>query len=221
MEVRAFVQARMSSTRFPGKVLAPLAGKPVIDHVVDRVAEVLPREAIVVATSTERSDDPLVHHLERRGVPVFRGPLDDVVSRFQGCLAAHPCAWFVRVCADSPLLDPGLLQAMLPLARGELDLVTNTFPRSFPKGLSLEVVRASTFARLDPAMLTPEQREHATRAYYDRPAAFSVLNVSAGRAGLAEQSVALDTLDDLRRLEGIVAAGGPAPLQAVIPGRLA
>lgn len=219
MEVRAFIQARMSSTRFPGKVLAPLVGTPVIDHVVDRVAQALPREALVVATSTERSDDPLAHHVERRGVGVFRGPLDDVVGRFQGCLEAHPCAWFVRVCADSPLLDPGLLRSMLPLARGDLDLVTNTFPRSFPKGLSLEVVRTSTFARLEPATLTPEQREHATRAYYDRPSAFRILNVSSGRPGLAEHSMALDTLDDLRRLEGLLAAGGLPPFHAAIAGR--
>src|SRR6185503_15435408 len=110
---RVFVQARMSSQRFPGKVLAPFRGEPIISHVVARAAAAVPRDAITVATSSERSDDPLVRYLEGEGVSVFRGPLDDVLGRFQACLSAHPCEWLFRVCADSPLLDHHVILRMM------------------------------------------------------------------------------------------------------------
>src|SRR5436190_24302869 len=99
--VRAFVQARMSSSRFPGKVLAPLHGQPLIRHVLERLAAVLPEQCIVVATSREASDDPLAAYLATLGVPVYRGELENVVGRFQRCLEAFPCEWLVRISADS------------------------------------------------------------------------------------------------------------------------
>ena len=105
-DVRFFVQARMSSTRFPGKVLAPLHGRPLKDHVLARVSQAVPLDMITVATSTDESDDPLVAYIAQSGVSVFRGALEEVVVRFQQCLDQFPCKWVARVCADSPLWDP-------------------------------------------------------------------------------------------------------------------
>ena len=104
-DLAVFVQARMSSRRFPGKVLAPFRGKPILDHVVDAARRGVPDVPVVVATSRETSDDPVAHHMAARGVACFRGELDDVVRRFTACLAEHPCAFVVRICADSPLVD--------------------------------------------------------------------------------------------------------------------
>ena len=100
-DFRVFVQARMSSVRFPGKVLAPFRGRPIIDHVLSRIAQAVPSDRTIVATSTEPSDDPLAAYLNGSGVSVFRGPLDDVLLRFQMCLEQFPCRWMVRVSADS------------------------------------------------------------------------------------------------------------------------
>lgn len=191
----------MSSRRFPGKVLAPFRGRAVIDHVIDQVAKAQPRHRIVVATSTELSDDPLAAYLRARGVSVFRGPLEDVFGRFQGCLTEHPCAWFFRVCADSPLLNPQLFALLSERRSTDVDLVTNVFPRSFPKGQSLELVNSTTFQALDPATLSSDQREHVTQVFYDDPARFRIANVSAEGADLSRTSVALDTLDDFFELE--------------------
>lgn len=206
MHLRAFVQARMSSSRFPGKVLAPLAGKPLIDHVMDRVAQAVPRAHIVVAMSTERTDDPLAAHVASRGLAVFRGPLDDVVARFQGCLRAHPCERFYRVCADSPLVDPKMLEALGAAAEADasLDLVTNVQRRTFPRGQSAELLRAAAFARLDPAALTREEREHVTKHYYDHPQRFRIRNLESGDASLGTTSLAVDTVEDLARLERLL-----------------
>lgn len=205
--IRAFVQARMSSRRFPGKVLAPLAGKPVVAHVLERVSEALPREHIVLATSDHRSDDPLAGYADALGFAVHRGDLEDVVARFQGSLRAHPCDWFFRICADSPLYDPGLMRRVASLAADDLDLVTNTFPRSFPKGRSVELVRAAAFAALEPTRLSPAQREHATAAFYDHAAKYRILNVPSGDPALAQESLVVDTLEDLARLETMLARG--------------
>ncbi len=202
--MRAFVQARMSSARFPGKVLAPFRGRPMIRQVVDRVAEAVGTDGVVVATSREASDDPLAAYLAAEGVPVHRGALDDVVGRFQSCLEAHPCDWFVRICADSPLLDPAVVRLVTAHAdRADLDLVTNVFPRTFPHGHSVEMVRGARFAALDRGTLTAHQREHVTRVFYDRPGDYRILNVESGDPARAQSIFTVDTLEDLRRLEPV------------------
>jgi len=192
----------MSSERFPGKVLAPLGGKPVIARVMTRVTQVIPSEMVVVATSQEESDDPLAYYLRGNGVPVFRGPLDEVFSRFQLCLREFPCTWFFRICADSPFLDSSLMQKMVSYCdRTEVDLITNVFPRTFPKGKSLEMVNAKTFSAIDSASLTKEEQEHLTKVYYSHSDRFKIINLESGNPALANESFSVDTIEDLRRLE--------------------
>lgn len=199
--IRAFIQARMSSRRFPGKVLAPFRGRPLLEHVISRTASALPKERIVVATSDEPTDEPLALYAARCGVSVFRGPLDDVVLRFQRCLAAFPCEWFFRISADSPLLDGSVVARLEREVRDDLDLVTNVFPRSYPKGQSVELIRARTFAALDPASLTPEEREHATKVFYDHPDRYRIRNVPREGPSRAGENLCVDVLADLERLE--------------------
>jgi spore coat polysaccharide biosynthesis protein SpsF len=203
--ISAFIQARMSSERFPGKVLAPFEGRAMIAVVIDRLRPAVAVERIVLATSDDATDDPLAHYVETLGIQVFRGPLDDVFARFQGCLAAHPCEWFYRVCADSPLLSPALLDRAARLRSADLDLVTNVFPRTFPKGQSVELVRAETFAGIDARGLTGELREHLTGVYYAQPHRFRIKNFAA-EGGAAGPDLAVDTVDDLRRLARRTAA---------------
>jgi spore coat polysaccharide biosynthesis protein SpsF len=203
--VRAYIQARMSSERFPGKVLAPLGGKPVIARVITRVTEVIPSEMVVVATSQEESDDALAYYLRGNGIPVFRGPLDNVFSRFQLCLEEFPCTWFFRICGDSPFLDSTLMQKMMNYcARTEVDLVTNVFPRTFPKGMSVEMLNAKSFAAIDSANLTQEEQEHLTQVYYNHSDRFKIINLESGNPALANESFVLDTIEDLRRLEKLL-----------------
>lgn len=192
----------MSSTRFPGKVLAPFRDRPLIAHLLKRVSQALPPSQVVVATSREPADDPVASYVREIGFPVFRGPLDNVVRRFQLCLQEHPCTWFFRICADSPLLQPDLLRILMAHChRLDLDLVTNVHPRTFPKGQSVEMLRAATFAALDSDRLTLEEQEHVTKYYYNHSGRFNLLNVASGNAALANKSFVIDTIADLRRLE--------------------
>ena len=201
--IRAFIQARMSSDRFPGKVLAPLRGQPLVRHVVDGVQRALSGAVeTVVLTSVEPSDDPLAAYLEHLGIRVFRGPLEDVFARFRLCLALYPCDHFLRLCADSPCVNHNVIRAVTAqTVAGEYDLVTTTLPRSFAGGQNAELVRAESFLAIDRGLLTRDDCEHLTAFYYRHPSRFRIRNIGSGHVGLNGSSVAVDTMEDLDRLE--------------------
>lgn len=207
--IRVFVQARMSSQRFPGKVLAPLGGQPIIKRLLDKVAQVVPLSSVVILTSVEPSDDPLACYARSLGAPVYRGELENVAGRFGRCLDEYPCDWFIRLCADSPLLDAAVLKTLISYKdRLDLDLVTNVYPRTFPKGHSAEMVKAESFAALDIGALSAEEKEHVTAVFYRQPQRFRILNVASGDPRQAGLSYAVDTLEDLQRLEALGNANG-------------
>lgn len=198
--VRAFIQARMSSHRLPGKVLAPIANRPLIDHTIDRVADAMDRDAIVVLTSVCPSDDPLAVYVASRGVHVYRGNLDDVFARFRNCLNDHPCDWFVRLSADSPDLPTDLIRSMIQRIDDDVDLITNLYPRSWSKGHSVEVVRTSKFMQIEPDELEDDDREHVTPFMYRNPSKFRIHNVPCPNPAARTTSHAVDTLEDFYRM---------------------
>jgi len=212
--LRAFIQARMSSRRFPGKVLAPFRGAPLIHAVIHAVEQALPAVPIVVATSLHTSDDPLAAYVASLEVPVFRGALDRVFDRYLACAATYPCRWILRVNADSPLLGAAPLHAVTAhLGDPTLDLVTTTFPRTFPRGQNAELIRVGAMRSIDVAKMSPDDQEHVTQFFYRNPSRFRILNVESGDPSLAALSLAVDTLDDLRRLETAIdpASGAVRP----------
>jgi spore coat polysaccharide biosynthesis protein SpsF len=208
MTVRGFVQARMSSTRFPGKVLAPFKGRPIISHVLTAVQRALPELEAVVLTSDQASDDPLAAYVERQGFRCFRGAREDVLGRFHGCLTALSSDWILRICADSPLLNFHILRKVAerrsdPGLPGAPDLVTTIAPRTFPKGQNAELINAVSLDRLASTTQDPADREHVTRHFMLNSERYRIVNVASGRPELAEVSFAVDNLEDLRRLESM------------------
>lgn len=189
----------MSSRRFPGKVLAPFRGRPIIWHVLDRVARALPDVPRLVVTSNDPSDDPLAAYLADLGQPCFRGPLDDVLERFRLAAKQYDASYLLRICADSPLLDERVLTAVVGAHDRSLDLVTTTQPRTFPKGHNAELINAASLAALTD--LDADDREHVTRAFYRQPERFKIVNVESGDPSLAKLELAVDTIEDLHRLE--------------------
>ena len=199
------VQARMSSARFPGTVLASLHGTPILAHVLNRLALAVPLGNILVATSDQPSDDPVAAYAPTLGVEVVRGPLDDVLERFRMCARLRPRQWIGRVNADSPLLDAAVVRRVLEARSGEpADLVTTVFPRTFPVGQNVELIRTDALLRLRDDELTSEDREHVTRFFYRHPDRFSIRNIESGQPTRPGDSLAVDTLDDLRRLEKLL-----------------
>lgn len=208
-QLRIFIQARMSSSRFPEKVLASFNGKPVIANVVDRILKIFTKEQIVIATSSDVSDDRLVSYMDGFGIAIFRGGLNNVFDRFQNCLRKHPCTWFFRLCADSPLIDADVMKRFVGyINREDLDLVTNVLVRTFPKGHSVEMIKSDTFAKIDQNKLTIEEKEHITKFYYNHPRDFRMQNIESSDPLLAKQNLCIDTIDDLHRLENFMKSAG-------------
>ncbi len=171
MTVLAILQARMSSSRLPGKVLAPLAGAPMILRQIERIRRAAQIDRLVVATSTDGSDDALANVLAVAGVDLFRGPLDDVLARFVGALDAFgPTDHVVRLTADCPLADPEVIDAVIErVACSDADYGSSTPPRrTFPKGLDAEAMTATALRDAAARASTPEEREHVTWALHRR-----------------------------------------------------
>lgn len=173
--ILAVLQARMSSSRLPGKVMADLAGAPMILRQIERLRRARRLDRIAVATSTDPSDDGLAAMLALHDIPVHRGPLDDVLGRYEGALEAFgPAQVLVRLTADCPLADPQVIDATISLLmeRG-LDYAANTpARRTYPKGLDVEVMKASVLLRAAREATDPYEREHVTPYLYRHPELF-------------------------------------------------
>jgi spore coat polysaccharide biosynthesis protein SpsF len=173
------VQARMGSSRLPGKVLRPLAGRSVLGRVVRAARESGVLADLVVATSTEAADDAVVAECDRLGVAWHRGPVDDVLTRFVGALDAHPGDAVMRFTADCPLLDPEIITLVAAVwhAVPGLDYASTSIARTLPRGLDVEIIRADTLRTLD-RLATDHHRVHVTSYAYSRPELFRVLGVT-------------------------------------------
>ena len=197
-------QARMTSSRLPGKVLRPLAGRPALQYMVERLGHARRPDRIVVATSVEASDDPVAELCERLQVGCHRGPLDDVAGRFLEVIERWSLAAFVRVTGDSPLLDPRLVDHALELyAEGGAGVVTNVFPSTFPSGQSVEVVEAGAFRQAYELIEDAYDREHVTPYLYRHHERFGVRNFSAPE-DLSAIDVSIDTSEDAALIDAIV-----------------
>jgi spore coat polysaccharide biosynthesis protein SpsF len=200
-KVVAIVQARMSSARFPGKVLTKFRGAPVLEHVLRAAETAVGRDAVVVATSVERSDDVVEQFARSRGTAVVRGDLENVLARFQLAALAYPTEWVLRVTADSPLLTGDMLRDLIDSAGEAWDLVTTTWPRTFPTGCNAELIRRDVLLAIDPARADASEREHVTRYLYNRENQYRIRNLESGRPELARLNLAIDEPADLDRLE--------------------
>jgi spore coat polysaccharide biosynthesis protein SpsF len=161
----AVVQARMLSTRLPGKVLRDLVGRPMLIQQLERLKVCTSIDEIVVATTTHPSDDAIAVAGGNAGVRVFRGSEDDVLSRFVGAAKEAHAEVVVRLTADCPLADPGTTDRVVDELTDhatECDYASNVEPRSFPRGLDVEALFLDTLLRIDRIGRTTEEREHVT-----------------------------------------------------------
>jgi spore coat polysaccharide biosynthesis protein SpsF len=202
--IGVIIQARMGSSRLPGKVLRPLAGEPLLGYVVDRAARSRRAGPVVVATSLEPEDDLIELFCIEREVACFRGERENVARRFLGVMKHYGLTAFVRICGDSPLIDPGLIDHAVRLfTTGGHEIVTNILQRTFPRGESVEVINGRTFRRGYMRMRDPEQLEHVTRYFYANASAFDIHNFTYA-SDMSDVSLAVDTADDLQRVEEII-----------------
>lgn len=181
MKVVLILQARMGSTRMPGKVLSELVeGKTLLSCLLDRLKQSRTATEIVIATTDLSKDDALVEFARQQSVRVFRGSEADVLSRFVGAAGNERDTTIVRLCADSPLLDAEVIDICVTeylQKRNQVDYVSNMHPESFPYGMAVEVFSLDVLWRLDRMTMQPELREHVTSLVYHQPSLFATANV--------------------------------------------
>jgi spore coat polysaccharide biosynthesis protein SpsF len=201
----AIVQARMGSSRLPGKVLAEIAGATMLAHVVRRLRETRRVTEVVIATSTGADDDAVVCEAGRLGGCVHRGPASDVLARFLGAARSYRADAIVRVTADCPLLDAGVVDQVIDALGDDVDYASNTHTRCFPRGLDAEALHRDTLERIARLGRSPAAREHVTAFVMEQPALFRVAQVSAERDD-SDLRWTVDTADDLAMVRGLYAA---------------
>jgi len=163
MEVGIIIQARMGSTRLPGKVLKKLAGKEVLWHVVERCRRSTIAQKVIVAISTDISDDLIYNYCNANGIDVFRGDLNNVLLRYYECAKYYNLDVIVRVTSDCPLIDPYIIDECVKLFKdNHKDYVSNCLERIFPRGLDCEVFSFSALEDAAKNTQIDEEREHVT-----------------------------------------------------------
>lgn len=203
----AFIQARMSSSRFPGKVLETLQGEPMLVYMARRAARARRLDGVVVVTSTDASDDTLASTMAAAGLPVFRGDLDDVLKRYADAAAAHGADEIVRLTGDCPLIDPAVIDAVIDARRAATaDYASNIDPPTYPDGLDVECCTRETLERAHRQATQPHEREHVT--LWMRSAAAGLKRVNHRAIGdLSHLRLTVDYPDDLEVVRRIAAHG--------------
>ena len=216
--------SRFDSRRLPGKVLRDIAGRPLLGRVLDRLRQVGDDHPIIVATSDRAVDDPIAQFAENEGVAVFRQAAEDVAGRALACAHWARADAFVRISGDSPFIDPGIIRDVIELYRAARpDLATNVYPRTFPPGLSVEVISVSALELAIDRMESIEEREHVTQFFYKHPSDFRIVNSASG-VEYGDLSLTVDTPEDLERAHHITemldGSAGDAALDAVVRAAL-
>lgn len=198
------VLARMSSERLPGKALLPLGDYALLGLTIARLRETKQVDRIILATSDSARDDPLIDFAVDQGIEYFRGSLRDVSGRCLACATQFRLNWFVRICGDSPFIDPAVVDLVCEkYLEDRPDVATNVHPRTFPIGCSAEAVETAALRRLCATTKDLRYREHVTAFFYEHEEMFSIENVGYPDNRFEGVSIAVDTPSDYERAQWV------------------
>ena len=210
MRAAAIIQARMGSTRLPGKVLMPLAGRPMVAHVLQRAASIRGVGEVILATSTNPEDDALAQWAAAQGWTCHRGSAEDVLARFHGAAGRTAADAILRITADCPMLCPEVSARVLDrLAQGGSDYVSNVVRRTFPRGLDTEAFTRRALDIAAAEAVSARDREHVTPFIWSQPQRFRIAGVEDA-IDRSRWRWTVDTPEDLdlaQRLHAALPAG--------------
>ena len=199
----AVLQARMSSTRLPGKVMSQINGHPMIYWEICRISKAKHVNKIVVAISDQSSDDILANYLQSICQEFIRGPLDNVLGRYVKAEENYNPTALIRLTADCPLVMPELIDQYLEIFyKSDFDYLSNTLELSYPDGLDVEIIKAGILKKLLEFKLSEEEKEHVTLGIYSRKDKFRTHNVS-NKTNISDFRWTVDTNDDLAFVKSI------------------
>ena len=204
----------MGSSRFPGKMMQLINGKPVIDWVLQRTCGARKLTKVILATTDKSIDDPLVYSAEKFGVSVFRGSEEDVLGRFKAAVKNVTCDIIVRICGDRPLVDPNLIDEAIEFYRlSHCDLCFNHISEKkeyWPRGFGVEVFSTDLLYWLDENAHGPDHREHVTLYLWENRHKFKIIPLSCPNSinlGIPDIRFDLDWPEDLQRIRLICEHG--------------
>ena len=199
----AIVQARMGSTRLPGKVLKDIAGQTMLARVMDRLRRARLIDSLLVATTDRPADDAIVEECRRCQLPVFRGDQDDVLDRYYRAAQLTKADAIVRVTSDCPLIDPEVTdKTIAAFLESRPDYAANNLVRTYPRGLDTEVVWMNALAHAWQQAQKSYERSHVTAYIYEHPAEFKILPVT-GHADYSSHRWTVDTPEDLEFVRAV------------------
>jgi spore coat polysaccharide biosynthesis protein SpsF len=217
------IQARMGSSRLPGKVLADVGGRTLLDLLLDRLALLHEADAVIVATSVGELDDAIAQHCARRGVACFRGDEQDVLGRFAAAADTHDLDLVVRACADAPFIDPDGIRALLNCwVTEDLEFVHSRHPLGWPVGMAADLMTRAALHQAAKSACDQEHREHVTPYMLANPERFETRMVNGPSKWLKpSHHIAVDLAEDLAWLRRLVTGLQPQdaatlPAQALL-----
>ena len=197
----AIIQARTSSKRFNNKILFPIYGTPLIGHVVKKLRKSKKIKQIIVATSNHKTDNKLVKYLKNEKIKFFRGDLNNVARRLYKLAQSKKAKYFVRISGDSPLIDYKLVDQALEILyknKKKYDLVTNVFPRTFPRGQSVEIIKTETLGK-NLKKFSKLEQEHVTVYFYKNYKNYFIKNFTF-KSKTKIMKLSIDTKKDLVKI---------------------
>lgn len=204
LKVVAIIQARLGSTRLPEKVMHTLVDKPMLQHVVERTTRSRLVDSVVVATTNEIADQPLVEFCEQNRWNVFAGSERDVLERYWQCANQFDADYIVRITSDCPLASPEIIDKVIASQiKSDANYTCNFHPkRTFPRGLEVECFTRETLDRVHKSAVEPNLREHVTLMIYNRPDLFKLKGIRCP-IDLSDWRWTVDTADDMKLIRKI------------------
>ncbi len=218
MKTIAIVQARMGSQRLPGKAMKELCGKPILQHVVERLRDAKRLDDVIVAIPKSQKDDVLAEFCSKMKYSFFRGSEQDVLLRYWQAAHAFKADVVVRVTADCPLIDPGLLDTIVKrhVESSGNDYTSNVVIRSFPRGVDTEVVSIACLDRLHQEAKDPFYREHVTNLIHDHMKEYKTGNVLRAKGDRSDLRLCVDTQEDFDVVQAVAQGVQGTSIEEVI-----
>lgn len=193
MNTAIVVQARMGSSRLPGKVLKDIAGRPMLSYQIERLRRVKRAERIVVATTDQPADDAVERFCQKEKIACVRGSEHDVLARYHLAIERFPADVVVRITADCPLIDPAIVDEAI--AAYEPDYVSNMLETTYPYGMAVEVFSAQALREAHREAKDPAEREHVTPFIYRHPERYRLRSLTMA-PNLSHHRWTVDTPED-------------------------
>lgn len=198
------VQARVTSKRFPRKMIKKINGNSILEILIDRLKLSRKISEIIILTSKNNSDNSIVKICKSKKIKFYRGPLNNVAKRFYEILKKKDVRSFLRICGDSPLIDYKLIdKAITKFNWKKHDLLTNIFPRSYPKGQSIEIINSKIYKNYFSLFKKKYHKEHVTTYFYDNFEKFKIHKLK-NNINQSNINLSIDTIEDFEKIKKLI-----------------